>query len=231
MDWAIKISATHIVFPMIGYYGVIILLSAVPQLTAILGLAATGVLAYFLWNLIKEWSEPHLSTMNNEDGLDFKKYRSGVVPFSVVIAVSLDALFSGPAKSAQAVGWNNTEVLFSFPISGLVVGGMALGSLYFARLLYQKVLFGGLVPKSQIPLWETFGQYLEFAILSYFAWLSLARYVFVFSIPDIYIFCFSMVIAGLIFAIFTRKIYGRTIALFELSLRGESSNDDESRLN
>lgn len=218
-DWTAKISFTHILFPMLGYYGLIVLIDFFTAFTAVLGSLAAGGVAYFLWQILITWIEPVGADGISDDGLNLSNMDLKAVPISVVIAVSIDALMSGPAKSAQAVGWNDWEVLFSFPISGVVVGGIALISLYGAQRLYHVVHAGGLSPKSRIPLWETIGQYFEFSILSYFGWLALARYVFDLNFLDITIFGFSLAVTGAIFLFFGEQVYDRTKYLFELRVK------------
>ena len=170
--WVKRITTTHIAFPMIGYYGFIELFYLFPALRVLLGLVAFALIIYFLIDVIKGWL--NTSTQNDNDN-----------PFSwsVVLSVSWDALFSGPAKSAQAINWNHNQVIFSFFISGLVV---TLLTIFAVRLTYFLRKAAANMLKTSVKKYVKYQIALmlsEFIIFLYFGLLALARYTFSSDIP------------------------------------------------
>jgi hypothetical protein len=87
-----------------------------------------------------------------------------MVNLALILAVSWDALWSGPAKSAQVVNWPEFWVWASFFIVGLVVLLFAILSFLTAKR-FKKSLIN-----------ETLGQWLQLSIISYFGLLALMRY-------------------------------------------------------
>jgi hypothetical protein len=152
---------------MVGYYGFIELFHLVPSIRVVLGLIAFTLIVIFLVDVVKGWLSVDIK--DNED-----------LPFSwaVVLSVSWDALFSGPAKSAQAIGWNRNEVFLSFFISGMVVTILALLAIrlsFLVRRFSAKLLKFSLI---KLVLFELFLMFAEFVIFLYFGLLALLRYSF-----------------------------------------------------
>ena len=120
LGWVGRITATHILFPMIGYYGFVFATRAMEALAPFLGLAAGAMVLWFLKHAVAGWLE-HAETTEEQDIAEH-------FGWAVVFAVSIDALWSGPAKSAQVIGWLPLPIAVSFPISGLIVGLIGLAS-------------------------------------------------------------------------------------------------------
>ncbi len=215
--WVKRISFTHVLFPMIGYYFFVGLFRSFPILHTALGLVAFSLVAIFLFDIVKRW----LSEATDEESND---------PFAwtVVLSVSWDALFSGPAKSAQAIGWSSGEVILSFIISGAVVTILAIaavGIAYSVRHAINKVLSSTL-PK--LTLLNLAMMFLEFVILSYFGILALVRYTFVSEMASIKVVAISFLTGVLLFAIFWKSLFQRTqqrITLSAASLEKPADNN------
>ena len=167
ISWASKVTTTHILFPMIGYYGFVYLYRTLPTLDLWLGLVAAVFIFWFLFSAFAEIQEDDEAEADN------------VTPISwaVVLAVSWDALWSGPAKSAQALSWTPAEVFWSFIIAGLIVGVVALASVRLAVSM-NKADNASQKRPTQRAKRETVASWLEFSVIGYFGFLALVRYVF-----------------------------------------------------
>jgi hypothetical protein len=172
-NWTFPVAIAHILLPAIGYYGWWFLGRQFNGLALILGLLAFGMIAVFVYEAVCEWidAEPLISLEPITDW-SFKHLGSEQKGRIVmVLAVSMDALWSGPAKAAQAASghWTPFEVFISFFIAGAVVALVAEIALLIAftlrRLSFTNV--NGLV------LLLVSGKYLEVTILFAFGLLSL----------------------------------------------------------
>jgi hypothetical protein len=87
-----------------------------------------------------------------------------------ILAVSWDALWSGPAKAAQATAgaWSNSEVVLSFVIAGLVVAVVAELALFLAYFLRQRNFKNPI----SVTKFTIFGKYLELSVIGGFGVLS-----------------------------------------------------------
>lgn len=197
--WVQRITVTHVFFPMLGYYFFIGLFRAYPILGVALGLVAFGLVAWFLSKAVIGW----LSQGGEEEGAD---------PFSwaVVLSVSWDALFSGPAKSAQAYNWTSDQVLWSFLISGATVSILAVASVALTRRLAK--ISGRLRPKSvrKFALLQMLTMYCEFSILLYFGMLSLFRYSAGSNLPDPVVAALAAGCGLIFFAVIGRPLLRET---------------------
>lgn len=217
LTWVRRITATHIIFPMIGYYVFIGLFQSFPRLRVILGIVAFALVAYFLFDLVKKW----LTDKGEEiEGDPFRWER--------VLAVSWDALFSGPAKSAQAIGWSKPEVLFSFFISGLVVTALALGALtaaYFMGKLVFSLLKSSLTGMTILHLAM---MYIEFVVLAYFGILAFLRYSLSSEWTMLEVSIIAMLAGAILFMFFGKALFSRTRARLLLTLN-DAANSLQTR--
>ena len=194
--WIRRITFTHIAFPMIGYYGFIELFYLFPSLRIILGLIAFGLIVFFLFDIVRGWLEKDIETEEDQ-------------PFAwaVVLAVSWDALFSGPAKSSQAINWNQTEVFLSFFLAGLVVTVLAIVavqiSFFIQRIAKTKLDFS----TDKLVFAHIFMMFAEFMIFAYFGLLALLRYSFSSELPVIYIWIISAIIGIVVFSVIWRSLF------------------------
>ncbi|NBB16424.1 hypothetical protein GVN21_13745 [Caulobacter sp. SLTY] len=168
LSWLWKITFTHILFPVVGYYTAIYLVHLGPWMTPVVGVLAAGLLGWHLTSLVRDiLVDSRSDEPSNEAG--------STTSWGLVLAVSWDALFSGPAKSAQAIGWTEAQILWSFPIAGLVVsvgGGLALAAAELLRrgLDPRRVALSPPVMRAQ-----ALALLLEVGIFAYFMLLALIR--------------------------------------------------------
>lgn len=194
--WVSNVTLTHVALPMIGYYVFAYIFKQYPQFSVVLGIAAFSSISWFLYISFKAW----VFDPPEGDG----EFLAREITFLAVMAVSWDALWSGPAKSSQAVYWSAIETFLSFFIAGVVVFFTALISVRLAR-----TISGHIRPGSQIDRQariETFALWLEFSILAYFGWLALSRYVFHLDVPWGYILIFSFLSSAPLFVMFWARL-------------------------
>ncbi|WP_281559060.1 hypothetical protein [Thalassomonas sp. RHCl1] len=161
--WVIGVSLTHSLFPMLGYLLTYFSVNALPALTPVIGIIAFACIALYLKSELTHFS-PAASTRPAQD-------KQLLVTCGVILAVSWDALWSGPAKSAQVVGWPETWVWLSFAIVGVVVALLAITSLLLARQLAKQFTCtkAGLAAN-----WLSAA--LQYTVIGYFGLLALCRY-------------------------------------------------------
>jgi len=165
-SWATKVTATHVAFPMIGYYGFVYLYRIAPQLDLLLGIVATLAVFWFLVTAFRELFEADEPDTGHHS----------MISWATVLAVSWDALWSGPAKSAQALGWSAWEVFFSFIIAGAIVGGVALLAIFLSVRLNARAVTSSQSLKTRARR-EVMAAWLEFSVIGYFGLLAFFRYV------------------------------------------------------
>lgn len=161
--WLLGVTLTHTLFPMAGYLVAYFSISVQPLITPLVGILAFLFIAYF----VKE----ELLAMND------KSAPSLMINFALILAVSWDALWSGPAKSAQVVNWPEYWVWASFLIVGLVVLLFASFSLWLAKKV--KINY---IKVSWLPF--EIGPWLQLSVVSYFGLLALLRYTFQFNVIE-----------------------------------------------
>ena len=152
--WIIGVTVTHTIFPMFGYLLTYFSLQSVPVITPLIGLLASGCIAYYLWqSFLADGGDDHNSSL--------------LVTLGLILAVSWDALWSGPAKSAQVIDWPTSYVWSSFLIAGVVVLIMALAGAGLAKKLTSALY------RHKLAL---VGDWLQCTVIAYFGILALARY-------------------------------------------------------
>jgi hypothetical protein len=174
--WLLGVTLTHTLFPMAGYLIAYFIISILPLITPLVGILAFLFIAYFV-------KEELLNVKDNSAP-------SLMVNFALILAVSWDALWSGPAKSAQVVNWPEYWVWASFLIVGLVVLIFASLSLWLAkrvRINYIKLDF--------LPF--ELGPWLQLSVVSYFGLLAVLRYTFQFDVIEWQVLIASSVIIGM----------------------------------
>lgn len=172
-NWTFPVAIAHIFLPAIGYYGWWFLGQQFHEMALVLGLLAFAMIAVFIYEAICEWinTEPIVSLEPVTDRLfrSFGAESKGRV--IVILAVSMDALWSGPAKAAQAASglWSPLEVFISFFVAGGVVALVAELALLIAFAL-RGVSFRN---TKRLANFLVIGKYLEATILFAFGLLSL----------------------------------------------------------
>jgi hypothetical protein len=203
-NWTLPIMATHIAFPAIGYYLFWGLGKEFAAISSLLGIIGFLFVLAFVYEVVCEavGKEPIFGIsewMSKRMGLQENDTRR----FIAILAVSWDALWSGPAKAAQAVAgsWGTKEVIFSFPVAGLTVALIAQISLGAAWLLRQKKFKS----VERMAEWFVWGKYVELSVIGGFGILSLWQALT--GEGNIYL---SVVVAGIIllvvWATFSQKI-------------------------
>lgn len=172
-SWTLPVSIAHILLPAVGYYSWWYLGTAFEAWRLILGLTAFAMISLFLYEAFCEWidSEPLIALSSLTDPLFGSSESSTKSRMIMVLAVSMDALWSGPAKSAQAEsgGWSPIEVFMSFFIAGAIVALVAELALLIARAL-NRAKFDDV---GKLAFYLVLGKYLEATILFGFGVLSL----------------------------------------------------------
>jgi hypothetical protein len=194
-SWVRRLTTTHILLPMIGYYGFTALNRLLPGYEVILGIIASGLIAWFLWQLVCEWI-----SKDDEDQMSGGAIRAA--SWGAVMAVSWDALMSGPAKSAQAIYWTPVEIVISFFIAGITVTAMTILALVISVRLNRRQMGSGADDINRLVNWEFIGLASEFMIIGYFGVLAIDRYVFGANLPVIVDFATSATLTLTVFLIF-----------------------------
>lgn len=171
--WITGVVGSHTLLPMCGYllsfYGI----KWLPWLTPLLGVVAIGFIAVYLYHEIfaDDETDPLVATIS----------------WSLIVAVSWDALWSGPAKSAQVVEWQSVFVWTSFLVVGAVVYLFTLAGLKVGKRL-------GCRQNNTPFVWL----WLQYAAIGYFGLLALMRYTFALDVPDWQIFALSAIIIRIV---------------------------------
>ena len=156
--WVVGVSLTHTLFPMLGYLLTYFSIQILPELEPVIGLIAFACIFFYLKYELEELSRPKIPS---ED-------RQLMVTLGLILAVSWDALWSGPAKSAQVIGWPELFVWGSFLVVEAFVSLLAIVSLNFALRVNQSL--------QQTRLSQWFGQWVQYSVIAYFGLLALLRY-------------------------------------------------------
>lgn len=171
-NWTLPICATHIGFPAFGYFVVWGLGQKYPWLHPLLGSIGFVLVALFVYEVIckSAGKKPIFgisSWVSNLIGLDENDTRRIIA----ILAVSWDALWSGPAKAEQANAgnWTNWEVAGSFAIAGIVVAMVAQIALMFALKLQEKQF----EDVDKMASWSFKGKIAELSVIGGFGVLSL----------------------------------------------------------
>lgn len=192
-NWTLPIMSTHIIFPGVGYYVFWGAGAVFTPLQVGLGLFGAGLVAAFLYEATSEWrgQEP-VFAISEWMGEKFTG-RSLAWLTPAILAVSWDALWSGPAKAAQAAEWSTSEVLLSFLVAGTVVAIVAQVSLLAAFGL-RRINFSS---ARKLATFNLFGKLAEVSVIGGFGILSFWNGVHPFLAetmkPNIYI---SIAVAG-----------------------------------
>ena len=179
--WIIGVTLTHTVFPMCGYLLAYFSIQSIPLLTPIIGVLAFSFIAYFL-----------LQELNGYLRADDAEQSEGqsLVTFALILAVSWDALWSGPAKSAQVMSWPNEWVFLSFLLVGCIVALCAFIGLFFAKKFNPK--------NSRFSTFIALGLWIQYSVIAYFGFLALIRYTLSIMISGWQIFMLSFVITAIV---------------------------------
>jgi hypothetical protein len=171
-SWTLPVTLTHVLFPAVGYFLFYNLSTAFPFAHTALGSLGFILVALFVYEVICEAAgkEPVFG-ISKMIGSIFSFAEDGARTFIVILAVSWDALWSGPAKAAQATAgnWTDFQVGLSFAIAGIVVALTAELALWCARRLRTKRFSN---PYS-LAQFNIIGTFVELSVIGGFGVLSL----------------------------------------------------------
>ncbi|MCG8317390.1 MAG: hypothetical protein MI976_29580 [Pseudomonadales bacterium] len=182
IKWLCGITFTHTVFPMVGYLMSYYGLQEFPMLSPLIGLVAFYLIAHFFIDELK-------SVVQNDSDPQEHSY---LISLGLILAVSWDALWSGPAKSAQVIEWPPLAIWTSFLVVGATVS--ILSTLAF--------LASNRFVKHYVGVWGQEGQliakWLQLSCVSYFGWLALARYTLDLQLSALAVLLFAFTSTGII---------------------------------
>ncbi|MFD2165102.1 hypothetical protein ACFSJY_02400 [Thalassotalea euphylliae] len=158
--WVIGVSLTHTLFPMFGYLLAYFSVQITPEITPLIGILAFVCIFLFLKGELTELANPEQENTSSQI----------LITLGLILAVSWDALWSGPAKSAQVIGWPELMVWISFILVGVMVSVLALTSLRLSHI------FSRIGEKK--PYLGLLGSWIQYAVIGYFGLLALIRYTF-----------------------------------------------------
>jgi hypothetical protein len=217
-NWTLPIMATHIGFPAIGYYGFWGATQAWPWLGPTFGIIGAVFVVLFIYEVFSDWigHEPIFGISAFVGGL-FGFEEDDARRMVAIMAVSWDALWSGPAKAAQATtgGWTDFEVACSFGIAGLVVAAAAQLSLKIALRLRQRKFDDA----SKMSSYSMVGMFAETSVIGGFGVLSLSQGLG--ASDNIYhAIGVAAVGMGLLFLVFFKRIRASTLDEAEEAIAG-----------
>ncbi|MEW6993498.1 hypothetical protein AADZ84_04405 [Colwelliaceae bacterium MEBiC 14330] len=156
--WVAGVSLTHTLFPMFGYLLTHLSVQVNPQITPLIGIIAFVCIFVYLKAELSELAQP--TTEQNHSQI--------LITLGLILAVSWDALWSGPAKSAQVIGWPELLVWGSFIFVGAMVSTLAIMSLKLSRLFIR------VAEKNHHLSWLS--SWVQYGVIGYFGLLALFRY-------------------------------------------------------
>ncbi|MDU0354805.1 hypothetical protein RS130_13530 [Paraglaciecola aquimarina] len=157
--WIVGVSFTHTVFPMLGYLVTYFSIQLQPNIEPIIGLVAFSFIFIYLKGELADFTDN-----NQDDSAD----RQILVTLGLILAVSWDALWSGPAKSAQVIGWPELLIWTSFIVVGVLVSALAMISLRVAHSMKDSMKMS--------PTMHWISHWLQYTVIGYFGLLALVRY-------------------------------------------------------
>ena len=179
--WVAGVTVTHTLFPMVGYLLAYFSIQSLPLLTPIVGILAFLFIMYFLWQELAYYVKA-----DEEDHND----RQSMVTFALILAVSWDALWSGPAKSAQVVNWPHELVWGSFIVVGAFVALCAYAGLVLAKRFNQA--------STEFSIFIIVGLWVQYSVIAYFGLLALLRYTLSLTINGWQVFSISSAIVAIV---------------------------------
>jgi hypothetical protein len=177
LKWAAAIGFTHTVFPMIGLIGLWYAASSFPSLKAAIYGIGSVIMIWFITDVVREIAGFGEEEEEEEDANDFfYQFLAKHSRFwAAVWAVSVDALVSGPGKTAATAQWTQAQVLSSFPLVGMVVFGLVMLSAWPAILLRRYWLTNQFNDPRGLARFTMVGAWIELSIFLYFAYLAISE--------------------------------------------------------
>lgn len=217
-NWTLPIMATHIGFPAVGYYGFWGATQAWPWLGPTFGIIGAVFVVLFIYEVFSAWigHEP-IFGISAFVGRLFGFEEGDARRMVAIMAVSWDALWSGPTKAAQATtgGWTDFEVACSFGIAGLVVAAAAQLSLKIALRLRQQKFDNA----SKMSSYSMLGMFAETSVIGGFGVLSLSQGLGV-SDNIYHAIGIAAMVMGALFLLFFKRIRANTLEEAEEAIAG-----------
>ncbi|MCA9361862.1 hypothetical protein KC906_00665 [Candidatus Kaiserbacteria bacterium] len=173
-NWTLPITITHIAFPAIGYFifwGALAVGDS-SGLQAFLGTIGGVLVVLLVYEVLAE-------ATGHKPIFELSECMGKLLPlegrtlrrFLAVLAVSWDALLSGPALAAQASAakWTTGEVVGAILIAGLVVAAIAETALALTLQLRKRQSLT-VEPYARFMFW---GEYAELSVIGGFGILSI----------------------------------------------------------
>lgn len=167
--WGALIGLTHWLFPMAGFAAAWFLAETTTW-RRIVWMGGAGLLAWHVANVVRHAARP--GTSGTAAGAGFAGGREILV---AVLAVSWDALVSGPGKTAIADTWTPMQVWLSFPVVGLVVFAVVAAASLPAAWLHRRWRRGAIRRPERFARLLVVGVALEIALFTGFASLAAAK--------------------------------------------------------
>ncbi|MFT6153935.1 MAG: putative Mn2+ efflux pump MntP [Crocinitomicaceae bacterium] len=203
--WVVGVTSTHTLFPMIGYLLTYFSLQALPVLTPIIGVIAFMLIAHFLIEELRAYKEAETNAASQQSIVG----NTSLISFGLILAVSWDALWSGPAKSAQVLDWSQWMIWLSFILVGLVVLVFCLVSLFIAkkltRLMPSANSNSNSINSARLKS-INYGLWVQYSVICYFGLLALFRYTFSSSVTWVYILLFSFLLMFILLKVIQTKV-------------------------
>lgn len=180
LTWAAAVGLTHTVFPMIGLIGLWYAANSFPSLKAAIYGVGFIIMVWFITEVIRE-----VAGLEGDDDADaeaetdrdfFYHFLAKHSRFwAAVWAVSIDALVTGPGKTAATAQWSQLQVLGSFPLVGFVVFGLVMLSAWPAIMLRRYWQANPHADPRGLARFTAIGSWVELTIFLYFAYLAIAE--------------------------------------------------------
>ena len=188
LTWAAAIGFTHTVFPMIGLIGLWYAASSFPSLKAAIYGAGFVAMVWFISDVVRDIAG--LDEEDTEDEADDKDFFYQFLAkhsrfWAAVWAVSIDALVTGPGKTAATAQWSQAQVLGSFPLVGFVVFGLVMLSAWPAIVLRQYWQEQKFDNPQGLARFTTAGSWVELSIFLYFAYLAISEMLLALGVSPI----------------------------------------------
>jgi putative Mn2+ efflux pump MntP len=131
--WAGAIGLTHWLLPLIGFVGGWYL-AVEGGLAAIVYGAGAVIMIGFIGHVVHEARTVETASAQESGFLSAQSFQF----WATVWSVSIDALVSGPGKTAATASWSKAQVWMSFPLVGAVVFLFVLSAAWPASLLRRR---------------------------------------------------------------------------------------------
>lgn len=215
LTWAAAIGFTHTLFPMIGLIGLWYAASSFPSLKA--GIYGVGflVMVWFIVEVLREITglDEDEDKIEEEKDVLYRFLSQHSKFWAAVWAVSIDALVTGPGKTAATAQWSQTQVLWSFPLVGFVVFGLVMLSAWPAIVLHNYWKQNKFDDPRGLAQFTMIGSWIELSIFLYFAYLAISEMVVALGVhPAVSEFLiagvFSIVTTAILLLTLWKRVWG-----------------------